>query len=111
MVAPSADAEPQIHVTTTQKLVYMANQISQFFASQGREEQAVAGTADHIKSFWDPSMRKGIFAHLDETGGKGLEPVALKAIQKLRQAPPGAIRSELAAAHMPTGRAPGNDAG
>ena len=111
MSAASADAEPQIHVTTTQKLVYMANQIAAFFASQGREEKAVAGTADHIRSFWDPSMRKGIFAHLDKAGGEGLSPVALKALQKLRDAAPGQIRAELAAAHMPTGRDPGDDAG
>jgi formate dehydrogenase subunit delta len=83
--APADAAEPHIHVTTTQKLVYMANQIAQFFASQGREEQAVAGAADHIKSFWDPSMRRGIFAHLDEAGGEGLSPIALKALQKVRQ--------------------------
>ena len=30
------------------KLVYMANQIGKFFASQGTE-QAVTGTAEHIK--------------------------------------------------------------
>jgi formate dehydrogenase subunit delta len=111
MSPTSAGAEPQIHVTTTQKLVYMANQISQFFAAQGREEKAVAGTADHIKSFWDPSMRKGIFAHLDATGGEGLDPVALKAIQKLRSAAPSAIAAELAAAHLPSGSGPGDDAG
>ena len=49
------------------KLVYMANQIGKFFASQG-QEQAVAGTADHIKKFWDPRMRAAIFAHLE--GGR-----------------------------------------
>jgi len=38
------------------KLVYMANQIGKFFATQG-PEQAAAGTADHIKKFWDPRMR------------------------------------------------------
>ena len=46
-----------------QKLVYMANQIGKFFASQGAE-QAVTGTAEHIKKFWDPRMRAAIFAHL-----------------------------------------------
>ena len=51
------------------KLVYMANQIGKFFASQG-PQQAVAGTADHIKKFWDPRMRATILAHLKE-GGAG----------------------------------------
>jgi len=63
------------------KLVYMANQISKFFASQG-PEQAAAGTADHISKFWDPRMRAQIFAHL-EAGGKGLDPVARAAIESL----------------------------
>jgi formate dehydrogenase subunit delta len=77
--------EPQIHQTTEAKLVYMANQIADFFTPQG-EETAVAGTADHIKRFWDPRMRSRMFAHLDATGGKGLEPIALKAVQALRAA-------------------------
>jgi formate dehydrogenase subunit delta len=63
------------------KLVYMANQIGKFFASQGRE-QAVVGTADHIKKFWDPRMRAAIFAHL-EAGGAGLDPVVRAALESL----------------------------
>ena len=38
------------------KLVYMANQIGKFFASQG-PDQAAAGIAEHIEKFWDPRMR------------------------------------------------------
>lgn len=63
------------------KLVYMANQISKFFVSQGRE-QAAAGTADHIKKFWDPRMRAAIIAHF-KAGGAGLDPVARAAIESL----------------------------
>jgi len=63
------------------KLVYMANQIGKFFTGQG-QEQAVAGTADHIKKFWDPRMRAAIFAHL-EAGGAGLDPVVRLAIERL----------------------------
>jgi formate dehydrogenase subunit delta len=66
------------------KLVYMANQIGKFFQSQG-PEKAVAGTAEHIKKFWDPRMRKAIFAHLD-AGGAGLDPNVREAINKLRLA-------------------------
>ena len=66
------------------KLVYMANQIGKFFQSQG-PEKAVAGTAEHIKKFWDPRMRKAIFAHLD-AGGVGLDPNVREAINKLRLA-------------------------
>jgi formate dehydrogenase subunit delta len=66
------------------KLVYMANQIAKYFVSQG-QDQAVAGTADHIKKFWDPRMRAAIFAHL-ETGGADLDPVARQAVEKLAAA-------------------------
>ena len=66
------------------KLVYMANQIGKFFTSQGHD-QAVAGTLDHIKKFWDPRMREAIVAHL-ESGGRGLDPSVRLAIEQLKQA-------------------------
>ena len=68
---------------TEDKLVYMANQIGKFFASQG-EAQAVAGIADHLKKFWDPRMRTQILAHLD-AGGAGLDPPVRAAVEQLRQ--------------------------
>lgn len=63
------------------KLVYMANQIAKFFASQGHAA-AVAGTANHIEKFWDPRMRASISAHL-EAGGASLDPIAREAIERL----------------------------
>lgn len=63
--------------------VYMANQISKFFASQG-ESVAVSGTAEHIKKFWDPRMRGAILQHL-AMGGSGLDSVARQAVEKLRE--------------------------
>lgn len=65
-------------------LVYMANQIGKFFESQGHDQE-VAGVADHIRKFWDPRMRKGIYAHLD-AGGAGLNPNVLEALTTLRKA-------------------------
>jgi formate dehydrogenase subunit delta len=67
-----------------EKLVYMANQIGKFFNSQGHD-QGAAGTADHIRKFWDPHMRATIITHL-EAGGAGLDPVARLAIERLRDA-------------------------
>jgi formate dehydrogenase subunit delta len=75
------------------KLVYMANQIGKFFASQGTSK-APAAIAEHIQKFWEPRMRSAIFAHLD-AGGAGLDPLVREAIEKLR-APP---RKEAQAAH------------
>jgi formate dehydrogenase subunit delta len=40
-----------------EKLVYMANQIADFFKAQG-EAKAVPAIADHLNKFWDPIMRK-----------------------------------------------------
>jgi formate dehydrogenase subunit delta len=64
-----------------EKLVYMANQIGQFFRSQG-EEAAVKGTAEHIRKFWDPRMRAAILAHLN-AGGAGIDPLVRRAIEQL----------------------------
>ena len=66
------------------RLVYMANQIGKFFQSQGHDK-AVPGIADHIKKFWDPRMRKAIFAHLD-AGGAGLDPHVRDALETLKKA-------------------------
>jgi len=64
-----------------EKLVYMANQIGKFFASQG-EEKAVAAIADHLRKFWEPRMRTAILSHL-AAGGDGLDPAVRKAVEKL----------------------------
>jgi formate dehydrogenase subunit delta len=66
------------------KLVYMANQIGTFFASQGHD-QAVAGIADHLRKYWDPRMRATILAHI-AAGGAGLDPSVRDAVESLRQA-------------------------
>ncbi|MEO6338983.1 MAG: formate dehydrogenase subunit delta [Caulobacteraceae bacterium] len=96
--------------STTEKLVYMANQIARFFKSQKGSTQALH-TADHIKSFWTPHMLRDIYAHMDKTGGEGLDPISLEAILFLKSAPTGAVRSGLQAAGEHTSREPGNDAG
>ena len=62
-------------------LVYMANQIGRFFATQG-EDQAIAGTLDHLRKFWDPRMRREIVAYV-EGGGAGLDPNVRAAILQL----------------------------
>ncbi|HVH03124.1 MAG TPA: formate dehydrogenase subunit delta [Amaricoccus sp.] len=62
------------------KLAMMANQIARNLAVQG-DEAAVAGTADHIRRFWDPRMRAGIVAYL--AGGGQLSPLAEAAVRRL----------------------------
>lgn len=69
---------------SSDKLVYMANQIGAFFNHQ-REEDSVASIAAHIRNFWDPRMRAKILAHV-EAGGAGLAPRVVSAVRSL--APP-----------------------
>ena len=59
-----------------EKLAYMANQIGKFFAHQ-KHDRAVAAIADHLDKFWDPRMRSGILAHLDEVQ---LDPLVREAV-------------------------------
>jgi formate dehydrogenase subunit delta len=66
------------------RLVYMVNQIGKFFQSQGHGK-AVPGVAEHIRKFWDPRMRRQIFAHLD-AGGAGLDPDVRQALETLKNA-------------------------
>jgi len=49
-------------------VVRMANQIAAFFAPYPRDE-AVAGVAGHITSFWTPAMRARLLALAASTDG------------------------------------------
>jgi formate dehydrogenase subunit delta len=62
------------------KLAYMANQIGKFFAHQ-KHDVAVAAIADHLDKYWDPRMRSGILAHLDDVQ---LDPLVREAMKSLR---------------------------
>lgn len=73
------------------RLVSMANQIADFFQSYP-EAEAVEGIATHVKKFWDPRMRQGIFTHL-AAGGAGLKPLALAALQQLAAQQPNLQKS------------------
>ena len=70
-------------MSSPDKLVYMANQIGKFFQNQGHDK-AVPAIAEHIRKFWDPRMRKMIFAHVNG-GGAGLDPFARDAIDSLKK--------------------------
>jgi formate dehydrogenase subunit delta len=62
-------------------MVHMANQIAMFFASYPHDE-AVAGVIDHLKSFWEPRMRKQIIDYVAD-GGHGLHALAVEAVKRL----------------------------
>jgi formate dehydrogenase subunit delta len=70
---------------SSDKVVYMANQTGKCFASQG-DDQAVAGIADHLQKYRDPSIRSTIVDHLDH-GGHGLEPLVRQAVEGFKEGP------------------------
>ncbi|MDS1137179.1 formate dehydrogenase subunit delta [Nitratireductor indicus] len=70
-------------ISAGERLVYMANQIAGFFASQPESEQ-VEGIGNHINQFWEPRMRTQLFEIVD-AGGKGLSPLVLKAARHIRR--------------------------
>jgi len=65
-------------------LVTMANQIADFFATSNPDRaEAVSATAQHLRSFWDPRMRREIIAHLARHSGEGLNEIACDAVRML----------------------------
>ncbi len=64
------------------KIVHQANQIAAYFAAYGHAE-AVKGTADHIRRFWDPRKRAQLAEILDK-GGEGLDAIARESALVLR---------------------------
>ncbi|MFN0042363.1 MAG: formate dehydrogenase subunit delta [Alphaproteobacteria bacterium] len=73
-----------------QRLVYMANQIANYFKAYPAQE-AVDATENHLRQFWDPRMRTQLSACLDEGGGAGKELSAIARAAALR------LRAEKAA--------------
>ncbi len=65
-------------MNTTERLVFMANQIATNLAT---DDDPAAAIAEHIRLFWDPRMKKMIL----ENGSEGLSPSAAAAIQQLAE--------------------------
>ena len=64
--------------STIDTLRRMANDIARNLEAMGPGKAALA-TADHIDKFWDPRMKRAIFAD----DGTGLSPIAREAIEHL----------------------------
>jgi formate dehydrogenase subunit delta len=65
------------------RLVRMANQIGDFYASMP-EKEGMEGAASHLRLYWTPKMIREIIAFADE-GHSGLNAVAARAIDSLKQ--------------------------
>ena len=67
----------------TRDMVRMANQIGEFFKSY-TEKEALEGISDHINKFWEPRMRRMLFAHFD-SGATGLSDIVTKAMVSVKR--------------------------
>jgi formate dehydrogenase subunit delta len=65
-----------------ERLVKMANEIAQFFASESSVDEAPRNVAGHLTRYWDPRMRRALIAHC-AAGGAGLSDLALRAARLL----------------------------
>jgi formate dehydrogenase subunit delta len=65
------------------KLVRMANQIGDFYASMP-EREATEGAAAHLRMYWTPKMIREIIAFADQ-GRPGLNAIAARAVQSLKE--------------------------
>lgn len=67
-------------------LAQMANDIGNFFRAQTKHEDAVAGIAHHISSFWTRRMRDKLIAQMQK-GDVGLDELPLEALRRLAEQP------------------------
>ena len=65
------------------KLVRMANQIGDFYATTP-EREATQGAASHLRLYWTPKMIREIIDFTDQ-GHSGLNPVAARAVESLKE--------------------------
>ena len=67
-------------------LVHMANDIGYFFCARQPREVAIAGIANHMKSYWTHRMREKLIALL-EHGDDGLDELPREALRFLAEHP------------------------
>lgn len=68
-----------------QTLVRLANRIGDFFSAYPDRVEAIEGVASHIRKFWEPRMRRQLYAYLDgPQGGAGLGDLVQEAVLSRR---------------------------
>ncbi len=69
-------------MSDSKQLVQMANDIGNFFRAQPVREDAVAGIANHINSYWTRRMREKLWTQI-EHGEAGLDDLPREALRRL----------------------------
>ncbi|RZS58164.1 formate dehydrogenase subunit delta [Sphaerotilus mobilis] len=83
--AADAGHAHDFHAGVLDNLIRMANRIGQFFEIYPDREEAIDGVALHIRKFWEPRMRRQLYAHLDGPAqGAGLSALLIETAQARR---------------------------
>jgi formate dehydrogenase subunit delta len=67
-----------------ERLIKMANDISQFFNAESDKAIAAEGVKKHILRSWDPRMRRELIAYCQQDGS-ALTDLAKAAVSRLEQ--------------------------
>ena len=73
-------------MSADEQLVRMANDIGNFFRSQPKREDAIAGIANHVKSYWTRRMREKIVPFVQDDGS-ALDELPRAALRRLMEHP------------------------
>lgn len=65
-----------------ERLIKMANDISDFFNAESDKDVAAEGVKNHLLRSWEPRMRQAIIAY-NQNNGQGLSELAKAAITRL----------------------------
>jgi formate dehydrogenase subunit delta len=71
-------------MSSPEQLMRMANDIGNFFRAQPSREEAIAGIANHIKSYWTRRMREKIFLQMAQDEG-ALDELPREALRRLME--------------------------
>jgi formate dehydrogenase subunit delta len=67
-----------------ENLIRMANRIGDFFEAYPDREEVRRNIADHLHKFWEPRMRRDLYAQFDRNGAPELKPIVAETIKQYR---------------------------
>jgi formate dehydrogenase subunit delta len=80
------DQDHRIVVSSAQHLAQMANDIGHFYRGEPNRADAIAGIANHIKSYWTRRMREKLMSQLSD-GEVVVDELPGEALRKLAEHP------------------------
>jgi formate dehydrogenase subunit delta len=82
---PAVPHDPAHAHDPDQTLVRLANRIGDFFSAFPDRAEAIDGVASHLRKFWEPRMRRQLYAYLDgPQRGAGLGDLVREAVTSRR---------------------------